>query len=184
MNRKIVKLQSFVIKESEVFPTTVEVCVMDGIGIHVLGLPDKAVKDSLLRTVTALQSLGYSIPGKKIVINILPMQTGMGSNGLDLPIAVGILAASGHESLPEGMELSMCGELGLDGCLRPCGEEDKFVGCCGNDLIISKDSRISDCEKLRAENVYCASTLPQVIRILKSGPSEREQYRFEYLEPQ
>ena len=49
---------------------TVEVDMTPGIGIHLCGLADVAVKESLLRTVTALQSLGYHIPGKKIVINL------------------------------------------------------------------------------------------------------------------
>lgn len=174
MNSKIVKLHSFVTKESDMFPTTVEVCITNGIGIHVVGLPDKAVKDSLLRTITALQSLRYSIPGKKIVINILPMQAGMCSNGLDLPIAVGILAASGQESLSEDMGISLYGELGLDGCLRPCGAEGMIAGCCGTGLIISKEAGLSICEMPGTEKVFCASSLSQVLGILKSDPSQRE----------
>lgn len=49
---------------------TVEVDITPGIGIHLCGLGDAAVKESLLRTVTALQSMGFHIPGKKIVINL------------------------------------------------------------------------------------------------------------------
>ena len=51
-------------------PVTVEVDITHGIGIHLVGLADVAVKESLLRTITALQSLGFRIPGKKIVINL------------------------------------------------------------------------------------------------------------------
>ena len=50
-------------------PVTVEVDITLGIGIHLVGLADAAVKESLLRTVTALQAKGFRIPGKKIVIN-------------------------------------------------------------------------------------------------------------------
>ena len=53
-------------------PVTVEVDVILGIGIHLVGLADTAVKESLLRTITALQALGYRIPGRKIVINLAP----------------------------------------------------------------------------------------------------------------
>ena len=56
----------------EAVPVTVEVDITHGIGIHLVGLADVAVKESLLRTVTALQSLGFRIPGKKIVINLAP----------------------------------------------------------------------------------------------------------------
>ena len=49
-------------------PVTVEVNITLGVGIHLVGLADAAVKESLLRTVTALQAKGFHIPGKKIVI--------------------------------------------------------------------------------------------------------------------
>lgn len=51
-------------------PVNVEVDINSGIGIHLVGLADIAVKESLLRIMTALQSLGFHIPGKKIVINL------------------------------------------------------------------------------------------------------------------
>ena len=55
-------------------PVTVEVDINSGIGIHLVGLADVAVKESLLRTMTALQSIGFRIPGKKIVINLAPAE--------------------------------------------------------------------------------------------------------------
>ena len=56
----------------EAVPITIEVDIQLGIGIHLVGLADAAVKESLLRTVTALQARGFHIPGKKIVINLAP----------------------------------------------------------------------------------------------------------------
>ena len=54
----------------EAVPVTVEVEITLGIGIHLVGLADAAVKESLLRTVTALQAMGFHIPGKKITISL------------------------------------------------------------------------------------------------------------------
>ena len=54
----------------EAVPVTVEVEITLGIGIHLVGLADVAVKESLLRTVTALQAKGFHVPGKKIVNNL------------------------------------------------------------------------------------------------------------------
>ena len=51
-------------------PVTVEVNITLGVGIHLVGLADAAVKESLLRTVTALQAKGFHVPGKKIVNNL------------------------------------------------------------------------------------------------------------------
>lgn len=84
----------------EAVPVTVEVDIAHGIGIHLVGLADVAVKESLLRTVTALQSLGFRIPGKKIVINLAPADVRKNGSGYDLPIAVGILAASEQKHFP------------------------------------------------------------------------------------
>ena len=49
---------------------TVETDITSGLGIHLVGLADAAVKESLLRTITAMQSMDFRIPGKKIVINL------------------------------------------------------------------------------------------------------------------
>ena len=99
-------------------PVTVEVDITSGLGIHLVGLADAAVKESLLRTVTALQSLGFRIPGKKIVINLAPADLHKKGSGYDLPIAVGIVAASGQRDLPGTGKYIIMGELGLDGSVR------------------------------------------------------------------
>lgn len=54
----------------EAVEVTVEVDITNGLGIHLVGLADVAVKESLLRTVTAIQTLGFRIPGRKIVNNL------------------------------------------------------------------------------------------------------------------
>lgn len=97
---------------------TVEVEVTVGIGIHLVGLAGAAVKESLLRTMTALQFLGYRIPGRKIVINLAPADVRKNGSGYDLPIAIGILAASGQCPADAIGKYVMMGELGLDGSVR------------------------------------------------------------------
>ena len=97
---------------------TVEIDIAMGIGIHLCGLGDAAVKESLLRTITALQALGYHIPGKKIVINLAPADMHKSGSGYDLPIAIGIIAASEQKVLPLINNTLIMGELGLDGSIR------------------------------------------------------------------
>lgn len=103
----------------EAVPVTVEVDITSGIGIHLVGLADAAVKESLLRTITALKSIGYRIPGKKIVINLAPADMHKNGSGYDLPIAIGIISASAQEGLQASKEFIIMGELGLDGSVRP-----------------------------------------------------------------
>jgi len=81
-------------------PVTVEVNITLGVGIHLVGLADAAVKESLLRTVTALQGRGFHIPGKKIVINLAPADLHKQGSGYDVPIALGVIAASGQREMP------------------------------------------------------------------------------------
>lgn len=121
MENKIIKIQSAGADAKGIIrPVTVEVEITDGIGIHLIGLADAQVKESLLRTVTALQALGYHIPGKKVVINIAPATIYKRGSNYDLPIAIGILVASGQISV-DNERLNRCvfsGELGLDGTIR------------------------------------------------------------------
>ena len=99
-------------------PVTVEVEISMGIGIHLVGLADAAVKESLLRTVTALGAKGFRIPGKKIVINLAPADMHKQGSGYDLGIALGIIAASEQMPLPGLDKYIIMGELGLDGSIR------------------------------------------------------------------
>lgn len=99
-------------------PITAEIDVLAGVGIHLVGLADAAVKESLLRTITALQSMGYRIPGRKIVINLAPADMHKKGSGYDVPIATGIIAASGQEALPLIEDYLVMGELSLDGGIR------------------------------------------------------------------
>ena len=96
----------------EAVPVEVEVNIAQGLGIHLVGLADAAVKESLLRTITALQSRDFRVPGKKIVINLAPADMHKKGSGYDLPIALGIIAASKQRDLPLLDQFLIMGELG------------------------------------------------------------------------
>ena len=78
----------------DAFIITVEVNVDNGIGYHLVGLPDNAVKESNFRIAAALQNNGYKIPGKNIIINMSPADMRKEGSAYDLTLALGILAAS------------------------------------------------------------------------------------------
>lgn len=102
----------------EALPVTVETSISNGIGIHLVGLADAAVKESLLRTTTALTAMGLKVPGRKIVINLAPADLHKRGSGFDLPIALGIIAASEQMHMPDLGNYVILGELGLDGEVR------------------------------------------------------------------
>jgi magnesium chelatase family protein len=72
---------------------TIEVNVDKGIGYHLVGLPDNAIKESNFRIAAALQNNGFKIPGKKLIINMSPADLRNEGAAYDLPIALGILSA-------------------------------------------------------------------------------------------
>lgn len=98
----------------------VEVDVAGGLpGIVVVGLPDAAVQESRERVKAALKNSGYAFPMRKIVINLTPADLRKEGPSFDLPISVGVLAAS-EQVNPQLLEESLfLGEVSLDGSLRP-----------------------------------------------------------------
>jgi magnesium chelatase family protein len=98
---------------------TVEVNVDSGIGYHLVGLPDNAIKESNYRIAAALQNNGYKIPGKKITINMAPADLRKEGSAYDLTLAIGILAASKQIQAENLEDYLIMGELSLDGSLQP-----------------------------------------------------------------
>ncbi|MBD45693.1 MAG: magnesium chelatase [Flavobacteriaceae bacterium] len=99
---------------------TVEVNVDKGVGYHLVGLPDNAVRESNFRIAAALQNNGYKIPGKKLILNMSPADLRKEGSAYDLTLAMGILVATGQikEKIPLESYIIM-GELSLDGNLQP-----------------------------------------------------------------
>lgn len=98
---------------------TVEVNVDAGIGYHLVGLPDNAIKESNYRIAAALQNNGYKIPGKKITINMAPADLRKEGSAYDLTLAIGILTASKQIQAENIEDYLIMGELSLDGSLQP-----------------------------------------------------------------
>ncbi len=98
---------------------TVEVNVDQGIGYHLVGLPDNAIKESNYRIAAALQNNGYKIPGKKLTINLAPADLRKEGSAYDLTLAIGILAASNQIQAAQLENYIIMGELSLDGSLQP-----------------------------------------------------------------
>lgn len=99
---------------------TIEVSCTKGIQFHLVGLPDVAVRESHERIVSALQVNGYPFPRTRIVINMAPADIKKEGSAYDLPLAIGILAASEQLKPERPLErYLLMGELSLDGSLMP-----------------------------------------------------------------
>jgi len=115
----LIKVYGSAVFGVEATTITVEVNVDGGIGYHLVGLPDNAIKESNYRIAAALQNNGYKIPGKKITINMAPADLRKEGSAYDLTLAIGILAASNQIQAETIGDYLIMGELSLDGSLQP-----------------------------------------------------------------
>jgi magnesium chelatase family protein len=102
------------------FIVQVEVDLALGLpGFSTVGLAEGAVRESKDRVKAAIKNSGYEFPQRKITVNLAPAAVKKEGAGYDLPIALGILAASGTLDCPELEHIGVVGELSLDGTVRP-----------------------------------------------------------------
>ena len=122
------------IKGIEGFVVSVEVDIAPGMPtLAVVGLPDAEVRESKERVVAAVRNSGFDFPTKRITVNLSPAELRKSGTQFDLPIALGILAASEQlspEAAAKIKDLLVLGELALDGSLRPCaGVLPMLISC-------------------------------------------------------
>ncbi|OGS45714.1 MAG: hypothetical protein A2539_08160 [Elusimicrobia bacterium RIFOXYD2_FULL_34_15] len=101
------------------YDVTVEVDISKGFPtFNIVGLPDTSVKESRDRVVSAIKNSGYDFPTKKVTVNLAP--AGIKKEGaiFDLPIAIGVLIATGQIKSNINKKFSLIGELSLDGSIR------------------------------------------------------------------
>lgn len=159
---------SAVIRGIEAIPVTVEVSVGAGlVGMSIVGMADTAIQEARERVRGAIRACGFSVPNQKIVINLAPGSLRKSGSGLDLPIALGILAASGQIDAALLADRLFVGELSLDGAVRPIAGTLAFGICahrlglqlvsCGADIVPIDDLvqlRIADLGALVREEPF------------------------------
>lgn len=157
---------------------TIEVSVdSPGVGYHLVGLPDNAIKESSYRISAALKNVGYKVPGKKITINMAPADLRKEGSAYDLSIAIGILAASDQIVAETVGDYIIMGELSLDGGLQPIkgvlpiaikAREEGFKG------IILPKQNTREAAIVSNLEVYGVENIAEVIAFFNDGtPLER-----------
>jgi magnesium chelatase family protein len=144
----------------------VEVNIDGGIGYHLVGLPDNAIKESSYRISAALKNNNYKFPGKKITVNMAPADMRKEGSAYDLTLAIGILAASKQIKSESIDQYLIMGELSLDGSLQPIrgalpiaikAKEEGFKG------FILPIQNAKEAAIVSGLNVYGVSTITEVI---------------------
>lgn len=112
-------VMSATVRGVDVVPVTVEVVVSGGLpGISIVGMPDAAIQEARERVRAALRAGGFTMPAEKIVVNLAPSSLKKTGSGFDLPIALGVLAASQQIDPAWVRDTLYVGELALDGRVR------------------------------------------------------------------
>lgn len=120
----LANVRTCALKGIDGFEVVSEVDISSGMPtLSVVGLPDAEVKESKDRVIAAVRNSGFDFPLKRITVNLSPAELRKSGTQFDLPIAAGILAASGalsDNAVKKLNGLLLLGELALDGSLRPC----------------------------------------------------------------
>jgi magnesium chelatase family protein len=146
---------------------SVEVHVSNGLpGFTVVGLPDAAVREARDRVRAALLSSGLPWPLRRVTVNLAPSGMRKGGAGLDVPIAVGLLVASG-ELAPEAVEgMAFIGELGLDGSLRGLPGTLVLAEALRHRALVVPEVSGGEAALGREDRVRSAATLRQLVECL------------------
>lgn len=150
-------------------PVTVEVHLSNGLpSLSIVGLPETAVKESKDRVRGAILNAGFEFPMGRITVNLAPADLPKEGGRFDLPIAIGILVASGQAPADRLDELEFAGELALSGKLRPVsGILGSALGITGTQRRFVVPAENADEASLaRALDVYGAEHLLDVTGFL------------------
>lgn len=170
----LIKTYGAAVQGIDAIEVTVEVSVDKGIGIAIVGLPDAAVKESQERVRSALKQIGMEFPRRHVVVNMSPADVRKEGSAYDLPIAVGVSAASGLVTLPNLEGYLLMGELALDGSVLPIKGALPMAIMArakGYKGMIVPVANVREAAVVNKLDVYGVSHLSQVFEILMGTSS-------------
>jgi magnesium chelatase family protein len=151
-------------------PVTVEVHVSNGLpGFWVVGLPDTSCREARDRVRAAIISSGFTWPQKRVTVNLAPSGLRKAGPGLDIAIALGVMAADGQLQ-PRSLEsLAFIGELGLDGSLRRVAGILPLVAAVQEPTVVVAPACAPEACFLGRSTVRAVPRLSDLVRVLKTG---------------
>ena len=168
----VTKIISSVLRGINAQIVEIEVDVQNGLpSIIIVGLPDTIIKEAKERVISAIKNSGFTIPPRKIVINLAPAGLKKVGTQLDLPIAIGILSATNQIESDILTNFVYHGELALNGDLRPIN------GCLpialktkeeGYKNLIIPNLNINEAKIVSKINIYQIKNLLEVIELLNN----------------
>ena len=165
------KIKSYGLMGMEGFPVMVEVYVSNGLPSYdTVGLPDAAVRESRERVRAAIRNSGLEFPAKRVTVNLAPADLRKEGSMYDLPIAIGLLAATEQiQNDALAQECLFLGELALDGTVRGVsGVLPMVIGAYAQGVrkVVVPLENAKEASLIAGVRVYAAETLKRVVDFL------------------
>ena len=148
----------------------VEVNLAQGLpGMSIVGLPDAAVKESSDRVTAAIRNTQLALPVRKITVNLAPADIRKEGSAFDLPIAIGILSASGMIDNERLKKWVILGELSLDGRVKPIRGALSITAMArenGMEGVLLPSQNAAEVSVIEGIPIYAIDTLPQALEFL------------------
>ena len=170
----LVKINTAALNGLTVLPVSTEINTEKGDIFFMVGLPDNAVRESRQRVHSALTNSGYHLPIMNVTVNFAPADVRKEGSGYDLPLAIGLLAATKLVSTDLLPRCMLVGELGLDGTLRPVkGALPIAIKAreMGYDFLVVPHDNVREAGVVNKLRVYGAETLKEVVELLNGTPT-------------
>ena len=169
----LAKVESRTVFGIEAKRVEVEVDITGGLPhFAIVGLADTAVKESRDRVISAIKNCGFSFPPKRITINLAPADLKKEGGNFDLPIAIGILIANGDLEQRHAEGKVFCGELALDGKVRPINGALPIaveLSKDGKEDFILPSENAKEAAIVRGLGVYPVRDLKEAVGYLKGN---------------
>lgn len=169
----LAKVESVALLGLEGYRVEVQIDISPGLpGFHIVGLPDTAVQESRERVRAAIKNSQFEFPQKRITVNLAPADVRKEGPLFDLPIALGILVASGQAPSGRLEGMVVVGELSLDGEVRPVAGvlplaiASKDVGATG---MVVPEGNAKEAAIVKGLEVYPVSSLAEGVTFLGGG---------------
>ena len=171
----LAQVNSSAVNGIDAYKIEVEVDIASALpGFTLVGLPDAAVRESIERVKAAIKNCGLDFPSRKITINLAPADVRKEGPSFDLPIAVGILAASGQVDIDQLADTVVVGELSLDGAVRGVSGVlpiALYARQDGAKRLIVPTRNVKEAAIVGEVEVYPVSTLTEVVQLLNEPES-------------
>lgn len=167
----LAKINSFSLNGLDGYKVDIEIDITAGLPkVEIIGLPDTAIKEAAERVTSAVKNSGYHFPVKRVIVNLAPADTKKEGSLFDLPMAVGVLAASGQISSTAYRDYVILGELSLDGKLRPVnGIIALLISGMqqGYTKFIIPQANAAEASFIKGIEAYCVASLKEACGVIE-----------------